>query len=72
MTLSEIATYRVFTLTEVVAVVGGMEEDLDVDDDLGGADAVLEEEGMESRYRAIYMLVPVPPSHITLRISKAC
>ena len=36
MTLSEIATYRVFTLTEVVAVVGGMEEDLDADDDLGG------------------------------------
>ena len=43
MTSLEITTSQVLTLTKVVAAIGGVEEDLDVEDKAGEADAVVEE-----------------------------
>ena len=71
MTLKEIATYWVLILTEVVVVAGGVEEDLEPEYEVGEADVVVGEGGMEFLPRMRLTYVPISPNSIILRNSTA-
>ena len=57
---------------QVGAAVRGVEENLDAEDKVGEAEAVVGEGDMEYLPRIWLTLVPISPSPITLWISKAC